>query len=419
MMMKHALLAGVALAVSTAAAADPSSGRKDQMRGQAEMPVCTHKIGTLALVPPDKEWWRELNLGTPEAIIKVFVQQSGCFTLLNRDRAMQSRNMERALADAGELQGGSNMGKGQVKAADFFLQPDIVTANKNSGGGGVGAAAGALGGLFGGFGHAVGAIAGGINVQKGEANVTLSLVDARTTEESLTEGYARKTDISWGLGGGAGWWGGFAAAGGYGYQDTAIGQVIVLAYLDAYKKLVTQLGGVSPAPPPPAKERRAALSDEDRALHSERGVKGVGAFERVLAGGRYQLDVHRRMLRHLDRAAMDERLRGRGDASRREELRRGEIVPAPGRVDHVKHRRHACAKLKRVRLELEVGHRDGDGGGVLRRLGRQGSGDRGKGQCEKRFHRRFLSDLATAPSPTVPLAARPCKAAESISRHSS
>jgi curli biogenesis system outer membrane secretion channel CsgG len=253
MMMKHALLAGVALAVSTAAAADPSSGRKDQMRGQAEMPVCTHKIGTLALVPPDKEWWRELNLGTPEAIIKVFVQQSGCFTLLNRDRAMQSRNMERALADAGELQGGSNMGKGQVKAADFFLQPDIVTANKNSGGGGVGAAAGALGGLFGGFGHAVGAIAGGINVKKGEANVTLSLVDARTTEESLTEGYARKTDISWGLGGGAGWWGGFAAAGGYGYQDTAIGQVIVLAYLDAYKKLVTQLGGVSPAPPPPAK----------------------------------------------------------------------------------------------------------------------------------------------------------------------
>jgi hypothetical protein len=146
------------------------------------------------------------------------------------------------------------MGKGQVKAADFFLQPDIVTANNNSGGGGVGAAAGALGGLFGGFGHAVGAIAGGINVKKGEASVTLSLVNGRTTEEeALTQGYARKTDVSWGAGGGAAWWGGFAAAGGYGYQDTAIGQVIVLAYLDAYKKLVMQLGGVSPAPPPPQK----------------------------------------------------------------------------------------------------------------------------------------------------------------------
>jgi curli biogenesis system outer membrane secretion channel CsgG len=237
-----------ALLSSTAAAADPSSGRKEQVKGQAEIPHCARPLGALALVPPDTQWWRELNLGTPEAIIKVFVQQSGCFTLLNRDRAMQSRNMERALADSGELQKGSNMGKGQVKAADFFLQPDIVTANKNSGGGGVGAAAGALGGLFGGFGSAVGAIAGGINVKKGEANVTLSLVNARTTEESLTEGYARKTDISWGAGGGAGWWGGFAAAGGYGYQDTAIGQVIVLAYLDAYKKLVAQLGGVPTQP---------------------------------------------------------------------------------------------------------------------------------------------------------------------------
>ena len=47
---------------------------------------------------------------------------------------------------------------------------------------------------------------------------------------------------------GAGWWGGFAAAGASGYKNTEIGQVIVLAYLDAYKKLVTQLGGVSPVP---------------------------------------------------------------------------------------------------------------------------------------------------------------------------
>jgi curli biogenesis system outer membrane secretion channel CsgG len=252
-MMKYALVAGAALAcVASPALADASSGHKDQARGEAEIPVCTHKIGTLAIVPPDKEWWRELNLGSPEAIIKVFVQQSGCFTMVNRDRAMNSRAMERALADQGELQRGSNMGRGQVKAADYFLQPDIVSTNKNSGGGGAGAALGGFLGHFGGGWGAVGALAGAINVKKGEANVTLDLVNARTTEEeALTEGYARKTDISWGAGGGAGWWGGFAAAGGYGYQNTEIGQVIVLAYLDAYKKLVTQLGGVSVAPAAP------------------------------------------------------------------------------------------------------------------------------------------------------------------------
>ena len=148
------------------------------------------------------------------------------------------------MADHGELQGGSNLGKCQVKASDYFLEPNIVCANKNSGGGGIGAAAGALGCLFGGAGSFVGGIAGGINVKKGEANVTWSVVNAATTEENVVEGYFRKKDISWGAGGGAGWWGGFAAAGATGYENTEIGQVIVLAYLDAYKKLVVQLGGM-------------------------------------------------------------------------------------------------------------------------------------------------------------------------------
>jgi hypothetical protein len=263
-MIKYAFLAGAALAlISTQASAGilggsqakPSSGRNEQTAGQAQIPQCSHKIGTLAIVPPDKEWWRELNLGSPEAIIKVFVAQSGCFTMVNRDRAMNSRAMERALAEQGELQKGSRMGAGQVKAADYFLQPDIVSANQNSGGSNVGAVAGGILGHFGGWGSTVGALAGGINVKKGEANVTLSLVNARTTEEeALTEGYFRKRDLSFAVGGGGGWWGGFAAAGASGYENTEIGQIIVLAYLDAYKKLVAQLGGTPPMPtaaPPP------------------------------------------------------------------------------------------------------------------------------------------------------------------------
>lgn len=217
-----------------------SSARRDQERAQRDIPVCTHKLGTVAIVEPDNQWWRELNLGSPEAIIKIFVQKSGCFTLVNRGRSMASRNMERAMADSGELQAGSNLGKGQVKAADYFLQPDIVSSNKNSGGGGVGAV---LGGFLGR--STLGALAGSISVKKSEANVTLSVVNARTTEEeALTEGYARKSDLSFGGGASAGWWGGFAGAGGGGYQNTEIGQVIVLAYLDAYTKLVSQLGGL-------------------------------------------------------------------------------------------------------------------------------------------------------------------------------
>jgi len=236
------------LAASPALAKDTkgSSARQEQSKGTQEIPRCTRKLGSVAIVEPDTQWWRDYNLGSPEAILKVFVQQSGCFTIVNRGRAMQSRAMERAMADSGELQSGSNLGKGQVKTADYYLEPNIVGANANGGGGGGGAAlGGALGGLFGGAGRVLGGIAGGVSVKKKEANVTLSIVNGRTTEEeALTEGYARKSDVSFGGGGGALWGGGLAAAGGGGYQNTEIGQVIVLAYLDAYTKLVTQLGGL-------------------------------------------------------------------------------------------------------------------------------------------------------------------------------
>src|SRR3990170_2818077 len=115
-----------------------SSGRQAQERGTMAIPTCTKRLGTIAIVEPDNQWWRELNLGSPEAILKIFVQRSGCFSMVNRGRSMQSRAMERALADQGELQSGSNVGRGQVKTADYFLEPNIVSANKNSGGGGIG-----------------------------------------------------------------------------------------------------------------------------------------------------------------------------------------------------------------------------------------------------------------------------------------
>jgi len=238
------LAAATMLATPAFAAEKGSSSHQQEQKGIQQIPQCGRKIGTVAIVEPDNQWWREFNLGSPEAILKVFIQQSGCFSLVNRGRAMQSRAMERAMADSGELQDGSNLGRGQVKAADYYLEPDIVQGNKNSGGTNVG---GMLGGIGGGlFGRGFGAVVGGINIKKSEASVTLSVVNARTTEEeALVQGYARKSDLSWGGGGGGLFGGGtFAAAGAGGYQDTAIGQVIVLAYLDAYTKLVTQLGGL-------------------------------------------------------------------------------------------------------------------------------------------------------------------------------
>jgi curli biogenesis system outer membrane secretion channel CsgG len=238
------LAASAAMVLAPSVVQAKSSGRKAQDRAEAEIPICQKRLGTVAIVEPDNNWWQALGLGSPEAVIKMFVMKSGCFGLVDRNKGLASRNIERALADSGELQQNSNIGRGQVKAADYFIVPDIVTKNSDSGGGNIG---GALGGFLGG--STFGAIAGGISIKKKEANVLLTLVNARTTEqERMTEGYYRKTDIGFGAGGGAGWWGGFAALGGGGYANTDIGQVIVLAYLKAYRDLVYQLGGLPSDP---------------------------------------------------------------------------------------------------------------------------------------------------------------------------
>ncbi len=219
---------------------DRSSAKKAQDKGVAEIPVCTKRLGTIAIMEPETKWWSELGVSSPEALIKFFVMKSGCFGLVDRGGGLAARAVERALGDSGELQHGSNIGKRQVKAADYVVVPDIVSRNSNSGGMGV---AGALGGFLGG--RTFGGLLGGLKVSKKEANVTLSLVNVRTTEiESLSEGYYRKSDLSWGGGGGAWWGGGLAAAGGGSYTNSDIGQVIVLAYLDAYKKMVGTLGGL-------------------------------------------------------------------------------------------------------------------------------------------------------------------------------
>jgi curli biogenesis system outer membrane secretion channel CsgG len=233
------VLAGAAPAVAKEAN-DRSSAKKAQDKGVAEIPVCTKRLGTIAIMEPETKWWSELGVSSPEALIKFFVMKSGCFGLVDRGGGLAARAVERALGDSGELQRGSNIGKRQVKAADYVVVPDIVSRNSNSGGMGV---AGALGGFLGG--RTIGGLLGGLKISKKEANVTLSLVNVRTTEiESLSEGYYRKSDLSWGAGGGAWWGGGLAAAGGGSYTNSDIGQVIVLAYLDAYKKMVGTLGGL-------------------------------------------------------------------------------------------------------------------------------------------------------------------------------
>jgi hypothetical protein len=227
-----ATLAFGVLPVGTASAAQ--TAQEERSEKTAQLPVCEKKLGSLAVVEPERKWWVEYQLDSPEALLKIYVNQSKCFTLLDRGAGMAAAKAERELASEGEMRRGSNIGKGQLKAADYVMVPDLVARNANSGGNAIG---GILGGMIGG---AAGAVLGGVNLKKKTADVVLTVTDVRSSEQkAMTEGHATKTDLSWGGGGGA-FFGGFAAAGASGYANTEIGQVIALAYLDAYTKLVDE-----------------------------------------------------------------------------------------------------------------------------------------------------------------------------------
>jgi len=207
-----------------------------------QIPTCDRKLGTLAVNEPQDPWWTAMQLDSPAALIKVYVAQSKCFTLVDRGKGLQAAQAERALAASGEERAGSNIGKGQMKAADYVLVPDIANRNRNSGGTNVG---GMLGGLLP---HGIGALAGGISLKSKTADVVLTLTDVRSTEQvALEQGHAKKTDLGWmGGGGGVGFFGGFAAGGASSYANTEIGQVVATAYADAYAKLVADVKAQAP-----------------------------------------------------------------------------------------------------------------------------------------------------------------------------
>ena len=231
---------GAALAVACVIPAEAASIGEKTAEKKAEIPNCTHKIGTLAVREPQNRWWDGLGLESPEALLKVFVMKSGCFTLVDRGKGFELAQQERALASGGALQQGSNVGMGQVRAADYILVPDIVTKNGNASGTNIG---GILGGFIGG---GVGALVSNINISSKTADVVLTITNVRTSEQqAMAEGHGSKTDLGLGFGGGWGGWGGFGGAGISNYQNTAIGQVVVLAYIDAYTQLVSDMGGLS------------------------------------------------------------------------------------------------------------------------------------------------------------------------------
>jgi len=279
MRVSTSLRLGAALAMAgvLAAPAFAESIKEKTDNAKAQIPTCSRKIGSAAVYEPENKWWVQLGLESPEALIKVFVKKSGCFTLVDRGKGFDVAQRERDLASGGALRQGSNIGKGQVKAADYVIVPDITSKNSDAGGSGL---LGGLGGLIGG---GVGAIVGSLNIKSSTADVVLTVTDVRSSEQvAMEEGHASKSDLSFGAGGGGWWGGGGGALGVSNYQNTQIGQVVALAYIDAYTKLVTDLHG-APDSASAANEAQAVSVNKVGNMYKKPGGKG-GVVRKVEPG---------------------------------------------------------------------------------------------------------------------------------------
>jgi hypothetical protein len=204
------------------------AGTQGSQGAASNLQKCDKPMATLAVAEPQDYVMASLGqygLQSPSGLIRLMIQQSNCFLVVERGLAMQNVMQERQLAESGQLKQNSNMGGGQMVTADFVLTPSIVFSESNAGGIG-----GALGGLLGGKSRVLGGIVG------------MLLADTRSgLQVAAAEGSTKKADLSLGafLGGGG------AAGGIGGYGNTNEGKIIAAALIDNYNNIVNAVRGDS------------------------------------------------------------------------------------------------------------------------------------------------------------------------------
>lgn len=209
-------------------------------QGDNGLEKCDKPMGAMAVVEPQDEVIAALShysLQSPTGIIRMMIQQSNCFIVVERGVGMRNMKQERELADAGELRDGSNMGGGQMVSADFVLTPAVVFSENNAGG--IGGALAGAGNLLGGkAGWMAGAVGGGVKFK--EAQTSMLVSDTRSgVQVAAAEGSAKKADLRLGgvlFGGGA-----LGALGGYG--NTNEGKMLASSLTDNYNNIVRSVRG--------------------------------------------------------------------------------------------------------------------------------------------------------------------------------
>ena len=191
---------------------------------------CEKVVGTIAINEPQAQAISSMNtygLKSPTDLLRSMVQESNCFTVVERGSAMTAMRQERQMASSGDFQKGSNVGKGQLQAADFILSPNIVFSQQDSGSQ---ARQSIRGSVIGGLKQAAGIKPQELKFHEALTNMTVS--DVRSGVQVATaEGRATSADLK---------------NSSYGFQSstytsTGEGKVVAESLLRSYNAMVGKL----------------------------------------------------------------------------------------------------------------------------------------------------------------------------------
>jgi hypothetical protein len=197
--------------------------------GQLER--CNAPLGVVRIDEnTNTDWYRHYygRLGSTQPLLRLMVQQSNCFVIVERGGGLQGIDDETRRGRGEEARESATRGKGQQVTADYLLRPEILMNNRGSSGAAV-AARNVLGGVLGKATSLMGS--GSTN----EAGTALTLLDIRSTVQlAAAEGYSKNTDF--GIAGAL--FSRSSAVSGTAYGRTDEGKVVAAAFMDAYNKLV-------------------------------------------------------------------------------------------------------------------------------------------------------------------------------------
>lgn len=227
-----------------------SAGPQGPRNAARELLRCDSPVATVALAEsPHGYATGGYNLPTsPVPLIKLMVQQSGCFRVMDRGAGLRGTVQESELRESGVLRPNSTVAKGRGYEAQYTLTPSLTFSESDAGRGLAG-----IMGMIPVLRDLAGLIGMAEQVKFKEAQTALLLSDNETTEQvAAATGAARTTDL--GIGGIM--IGRLGGASGAGWSNTNEAKVVAAAFLDTHNALVEQVRALQAKPlPPPVPSR--------------------------------------------------------------------------------------------------------------------------------------------------------------------